>query len=553
VVSAEGERLLRGCFEPRGWVVRKIEQGEDYGIDFEIEVFSDEGGSLRSTGFAFKVQLKSSAASKYLKSESSVSQEVKKRHLAYYLDELRVPVVLIHADVKAKKLFWAAPQLEESLRSLADAQSQKKIALRIRTTNELPASIERMLRDVSRTATMIATRAVVSAPIPEFLSGLRSDVVGEELAKDLRDRSDAVRLNELQKLYLARAYEKGEEIISQILSDKQSSTRNKYWALLEHERITLKKLFDARSPQAHRPNASLVIARRLQTLTSKGPLDLKFAALVTRVAAQLDVLTHRAFGLFLNSRTHQESGLAMWQTYAVLEKAVTERLLRVKYNQAVRLARCAMNSKYRGSLSGALVRIVLGITPFLIVLDGEGRDDEARRYRDSGFQVLQLTAWIAHRHGDYNVVVLAANLAIQIAEENFKEPNEWAEQTVKAIDDPTERADAEQRLSRTRARKSGVEQEGDIPASHQQIYENMATSLGIPLEDPNHPLTKMFYAGIKDSKSNEGVTRLRTFIRVAHAGTPHRAHTRPTAWAADWAEANGVFETRLRARRRLTR
>ena len=182
-------------------MVRKVEQSEDYGIDFEVEVFSDEGDRFRSTGFIFKIQLKSSGKSRYLKSDSCVSAEIKKKHLAYYLDELKVPVIVIHSDVNGKRLFWAAPQFDEQLRRLADPHSEAKVTLRMRTANELPASIERMLRDVSRVATMIATRAVVSAPIPEFLSGLRPDVAGEALARDLRDRSDAVRLHELQRLF----------------------------------------------------------------------------------------------------------------------------------------------------------------------------------------------------------------------------------------------------------------------------------------------------------------------------------------------------------------
>ncbi len=491
--------MLRENLETRGWVVRKVEQSEDYGIDFEVEVFSDEGGRFHSTGFIFKVQLKSSRKSRYLKSIPFVAAEIKKKHLAYYLDQLNIPVVVMHADIVGRRVFWAVPQLDKQLPGLADSNSNEKVTLRIKTANELPATVERMLREVNRAATMIATRAVVATPLPEFLEGLRPDIAGEKLARDLRDRSDAVRLHELQRLFLARAYDKAEEVINEVLSDKQSSTQNKYWALLEQEKITIKKLFEAHSPQAHRPDATLAIAQKLQTLTRNGPPELKFAALMMRVAAQLDVLSHRIIGLFMNSRAHQETGLTMWQAYAALEKAKTEQLFRLKYNQAVRLARYATNSKYRSSVPHALVRIVQGLPTFLIVLDREGRNDEAIRYRRSGFQILQLAAWIAHRISEYNVVKFSASLAVQISEEGFTEASDWARQVVKEIDDQDERADAEQLLCRAIARKNGVDQEGDTPATHQQIYENMATSLGIPLDKPDHPLTKMFYAGVKDS------------------------------------------------------
>jgi hypothetical protein len=504
--------------------VRKVEQSEDYGIDFEVEVFSDEGGRVRSTGFIFKVQLKSSAKSRYLKSAPLVSSDIKKKHLAYYLEELKIPVVVMHADVAVRRLFWAVPQLDDQLRGLANSNSNEKVTLRINTENELPTTLARMLREVHRTATMIATKAVVATPMPEFLEGLRSDVVGEELARDLRDRSDAVRLHQLQTLYLGRAYDRAEEVITEVLSDKQSSTQNKYWALLEQERITIKRLSDAHSPQARRPDAALGIAQKLQTLTRKGPPELKFAALMTRVAAEFDILSHRVFGLFMNCRAHRETGLAMWQAYAALEKAKTEQLLRLKYNQGVRLGRYAMNSKYRSSVPAALIRIVQGVPTLLIVLDGEGRNDEAIRYRQSGFQMLQLAAWIAHRINEYNVVKFAASLAVQISAEDFKNPFDWAHQIINEIDDPDQRTDAELLLRRAIARKNGIEQVGDIPATHQQIYENMATSLGIPLDRADHPLTKMFYAGLKDVDPTR-VLRNCQHLHVSLTRVPLLEHT----------------------------
>jgi hypothetical protein len=113
-INAKGELLLRSAF-PSTWVVRKIEQPDDYGLDFEIEVFSDEQGGCHSTGFTFKVQLKSSGHSRYPSSHASVSVSLKQKRIAYYCHEVNAAVLVIHADVAAGRLFWIAPQLAPSI------------------------------------------------------------------------------------------------------------------------------------------------------------------------------------------------------------------------------------------------------------------------------------------------------------------------------------------------------------------------------------------------------------------------------------------------------
>lgn len=479
--------------------MRKVEQSEDYGIDYEVEVFSDEGGKGRSTGFMFKVQLKSSAEPAYAKSTPTVSVSVKKKHISYWCDELDVPVILAHADVTAGRLFWFAPQLQRDLQHQGDPKSSEKVSLQLPVENELPATLQRMLRVADKAAAFIATRKVVSTPIPELISALRPEDCDEELARSLRDRSDAVRLAQLQQFFTARNHVKAEEIINKILQDSETSVENKFWALLEKERVTFRKLVDAGAPQAHAPDAALEIAKGLQTITESGPPALKFAALIMRKSAELEVLTQRTFGLFMNYKGHQRAGKQIWETYALLEKTRTEMQVRKKYNQCVRLAQYASTSKHRSATGGALIRIIHGLVTYLIVLDSEGNNEQALQYRKSAFQVLQLAAWIAQRIDDYTTVTIAASNAIQLAHSDFQEPAAWAERLVATIDDPSARDDAQNLISRAKARKNGIPQDGDIPATEQQIYENMAAALGIPLDEPNHILTKMFRAGVKDA------------------------------------------------------
>src|SRR5258705_12035667 len=103
LTDSAGKRLLRAALEPLGWTLN--ETSDDYGIDFDVEVFA--GGE--STGITFKLQLKSSGGSKYSAAGDFVSQTLGGNQARYLARELKVPSVLVHADVRARRLFWTAP------------------------------------------------------------------------------------------------------------------------------------------------------------------------------------------------------------------------------------------------------------------------------------------------------------------------------------------------------------------------------------------------------------------------------------------------------------
>jgi len=123
---------MRSIFEPLGWAVRKLEK--DNGIDFDIEVFDN----FRSVGVFFKVQLKSSEWTRYSESKEFISQRLEISNAEYLCREVRLPVVVIHADIKAGRTFWYAPQLiNQELQESIAQNNRNSITLRMPTANEL--------------------------------------------------------------------------------------------------------------------------------------------------------------------------------------------------------------------------------------------------------------------------------------------------------------------------------------------------------------------------------------------------------------------------------
>lgn len=237
ITNAAGQRQIRAIFEPLGGAVREVPQDTDVGIDFEIEVFED----YKSTGVLFKVQLKSSEHSKYSEKRGSVKQEIKQKHLAYYCDQLADPVIILHADTCSARTFWLAPQLTRFPPSwTSDPESDARVVLDIPQLNELPQTIDQLIRTGGRLRLVLGTRVVMKASIPDFLGDIRQTVDEESLVRELRDKSDALSLSLIQQLFLDRKFDEAKKRIGRVLQDPQAAVENRFWASMEDERIEWK-------------------------------------------------------------------------------------------------------------------------------------------------------------------------------------------------------------------------------------------------------------------------------------------------------------------------
>lgn len=474
-----GQNLLRDVFAPLGWVVREIPT--DYGLDFEIEIFN--GG--KSTGAIFKVQLKSSENSRYSADGQFLSQPLDVESANYLCREVRLPVILAHADVAAKRVFWTAPQLAtEAIKKLVAQRTSRTITIRIATANELPATLEALVEKIGRVETLLASKVVADAPVPDFLAAIDGQVDKDELSQELKNKSDALKLQKADELFQQGRYDEAGPRIAAVLNDPDATVGSKFWALWSSDRLEYMQLLRSNAPQAELPKVHLRVASEMQQLTRKGPQHLKFYALIARKAAEVDILTHRHMGLLMNWKVHEQEGDPYWRIQLVFERASNLRKINRTYNQCVRLARYAANSKHRWALSQALVRIVNGVAILVDVLNREGSKEAAEHYRSSAFQVCRLAEWIAENIGNYDDVALAALSALLLTRDAGSEEVQWARSAAAKIPNQQLRADVEGKVARTLRRYAGEKLEGDIPTTVGQAIENMAAAIGLDLSDP---------------------------------------------------------------------
>lgn len=494
VTDSLGQTQLRTILEPLGWTVNKIEH--DYGVDFDVEVFRD----FKSTGISFKIQLKSSDNTVYSANGDFIPQELKLRSAEYLCREVRGQVILVHADVKSKRTFWVAPQLDvESIRKLVEGANGEVITLRIPTENELPATIPQLVKTLARVENLLATRVVVSLPIPDFISSAEGHIPRERMIRGLKDKADALRIEAAQEMLRNREGDNALSDVEAIISDPASSVEMKFSGLLMKERIRTVSLHRSHLPQAEVPDFRLAIARELQRLVKKGPAYLKFHALISKKAAELNCLVHADWGLFLNYRIQQKSGDPIWGSVLAFRRAVLIRKITAKYNQCLRLVQYAANSKHRWALPEALLRVPVAAGVFHLRLRLEKLTTAADYFSASGLQVIKLVAWICEETNDESQLPGAVSAAVLLSEDASGESVKWAQQAIAGIKDQEVKQTAQFLFDRAIRRRSGEEFEGDIETTTRQIVENMAISLGINISDPNDPTAKLIQTGIEDA------------------------------------------------------
>ena len=183
--DSQGKAILRTTFADLGWTVTEIR--EDYGRDFEVEVFRNR----QSTGIIFSVQLKSSATPAYSAAGDFVSQRLDRPNALYIAREIRHPVLLIVADVTANRLFWATPQCDKALlEALHRRLSAKTITVRIPVLNELPSATSQLIESLGQVETFIASRRLLEVPISQFAESIKGRLDTTVLSQALRDKSE---------------------------------------------------------------------------------------------------------------------------------------------------------------------------------------------------------------------------------------------------------------------------------------------------------------------------------------------------------------------------
>src|SRR5258708_26689100 len=195
-IDRQGRRLLRQVLEPIGWVLNGFE--EDYGIDYDVQVFVD--GS--PNGRWFKIQLKSSTSSDYSANRTFISVQLSHDHAKHYALEIRDPIFLIHADIQSRNIYWFAPQLDNELvRKLTRDTHSSTVTVRVQTSNVLPRSAEQLLKTVEKLYVVLGHRTLGTASISSFADSLTFQAGEGQLRGGVRPKAEFFRFRGVPRTF----------------------------------------------------------------------------------------------------------------------------------------------------------------------------------------------------------------------------------------------------------------------------------------------------------------------------------------------------------------
>jgi len=170
-------RVFQGLLPP-DWAFRPQEDQEDYGIDGEIEITTQDD---QATGFVFKVQLKGTEHASYDESGQLVYADASVERFSYYVRRLKVPVVFVVCDVLTKQCFWTRiqgqPQVEKALKNAAD-KGQQTFTLKIPRSRTFDGT------EGCASAVVEAVASAMDTVTLRSLKELSSEAVGKHLADD---------------------------------------------------------------------------------------------------------------------------------------------------------------------------------------------------------------------------------------------------------------------------------------------------------------------------------------------------------------------------------
>lgn len=180
-IDKQGQKIFENALPDKKEfsMVYSKENGEDFGIDGQIQIFENE----KHTGEFLKVQLKSKGRAKYIEDGTYLSLPLDLDSSYFLIDEVQDPTVLIVVDNEESKVFYHPIQIDPISRSalddkLVNADSKAKnpqITIRIDTKNILsPNNYQGLYEYLQKAKIKLSQRNILRIKTNSTLSeGLR--------------------------------------------------------------------------------------------------------------------------------------------------------------------------------------------------------------------------------------------------------------------------------------------------------------------------------------------------------------------------------------------
>ncbi len=470
LTDAAGKRLLRQLIEPSGWTLNQPESGNDYGVDFDVEVF--ESGV--STGTTFKIQLKSSEHADESSDGSFSSVLVDRAHVEYWL-ALSVPLALVVADLSKGRVLWTLPQTDPQLAErLTQQKGQGAFTIRVPSSQHLSNGVSGLREALRHAAIFLSLESLRHASLYTFAQGSRFLSDPHATIRAFDQKANALRLDQADRAFRAGNRGRASALLGGVRLEESSEPGQRFSAILLKEKLDSASSARNGGQGSDIAQITLNAARQLREAAPRDAPQMRLFAAICEKAAELDVLIEKQLLLvgLLRSFPHD---LAAGLRYARLSERI-----RWKHRHAIALVRFALASKHGWFQSHPILRLAQVLPMMSLRARFVGARGVAAAFDATALELCRVAVHLASQI-DREQLCFAAAVALSVDHRPGSAARLWAD-GIAADLDPDQRARYDQIVDRTTRRHAGESLEGDIQTSQEQLFHNIRRALD-PGED----------------------------------------------------------------------
>ena len=534
ITDTAARKLLQTAI-PNEWVAR--EQADDYGIDYEVEVFSNQ----QSTGVIFKVQLKGMSAPTIAGDCISYSLELK--HTNYYLNELAIPVFIVIADTSSSQTYWYAPQIDDDLANrlrVAMEKNQETITVHVPLANTMATTTGKIIQACVKCILVLATKRVSDSSEWDFSEALKGINLTESFAQGLQDKADMAKLNLAYTRLLAKEFPECIALTDRILQSADTNIETKFQALLYQEDASVKlELRGPRDSGEVLSKVPLFFAQKMLQLSVAGPLQLRTFARAADRIGRFHVLVMEEYSLFLNLKIQPQDPDPFILIQLSQHRAIKIRQIRTLYRQSWRMIHFSIDQGFISLIPQLVQRLVPGLNIMFVRLRNDGLRNSYLSLRRDALLLIQMAFELAVSAKDFDTsshLALDALLMLDPADSTDFEPAlrtiiSWTDKIPDVQQKQSLNARVEDSARRMRENYVQAQNATEIPIEEEEnVYRRMATSLGIDLENPDDRIAQIVNIGLRDLNPERVLRNCRHFfLALTGGGVPAQMLQLPTA------------------------
>lgn len=502
-------RVADGVFRtalPSRWITRSQQDQEDYGIDYEIELATADD---QATGFLFKVQQKGVEHATILADGKTLSySDLTTEKLAYYLRQLRIPVIFAVVDITSKRTYWIPLHGNRDVAdrlAAAERAKQKTLTLHIPTANTLPATEAQLLASVRDMMNFLTLESLKEMSAVDAQAVIASEPDLAAIERSLHFAQAVVRSEKTQRLIDEKRLVDALKLNAAAFRADHEPIESRFTSGMEMVRV-----------------AGGIVATQPGTLTREDLLRLRlhvfhelvsmtrplppshalrhysiFLARISRLRVAID----HDFGLFMAQQAQKNST----DPFADMVMAGAYQPTRIRIIRELRAAQRRIVAMLANNTFGftvyAWAELTETLTPFLVRLKEEGLTAGADALRHWLDEVGLVCRHLATAILDDHAVALAALNHVRVGFETESQDARMVEAKalIARIKSDTARTQAVAALDRL-AELSAVppESDSDAEVDIEPAIRQMARALGIDVDDPDDEIAHIVRVGIRD-------------------------------------------------------